>query len=160
PDGPRNRTGLHGSRSSPDRSPGYDRPAPRRDHKVQRSAPEGVHMVDMATAAIPKFDVEASEHGEARLIVVSANGKRRVYELRGNEQPQYADFFRDLARDFGTRPPHLLTAPADPYLIRRRPLLTENVNPRILVGYGDPAVLKTGDGWWLVATSNDAPDAF
>ncbi|MFL6755191.1 MAG: glycoside hydrolase family 43 protein, partial [Sphingomicrobium sp.] len=36
----------------------------------------------------------------------------------------------------------------------------ENVHPQILVGYGDPAVLKTDDGWWLVATSNDAPDAF
>ena len=30
--------------------------------------------------------------------------------------------------------------------IRWRPLLTENVHPQILVGYGDPAVLKTEDG--------------
>ena len=44
--------------------------------------------------------------------------------------------------------------------IRWRPLLTENIHPQILVGYGDPAVLKTDDGYWLVATSNDAPDAF
>ena len=27
-------------------------------------------------------------------------------------------------------------------------------------GYGDPAVLKVDDGWVLIATSNDAPDAF
>jgi beta-xylosidase len=39
-------------------------------------------------------------------------------------------------------------------------LLTENVHPQILVGYGDPAVLKDGEDYWLVATSNDAPDAF
>ena len=44
--------------------------------------------------------------------------------------------------------------------IRWRPLLTENVHPQILVGYGDPAVFKDGDDYWLVATSNDAPDAF
>ena len=44
--------------------------------------------------------------------------------------------------------------------IRWRPLLTENLHPQILVGYGDPAVLKDQDGYWLVATSNDAPDAF
>ena len=31
--------------------------------------------------------------------------------------------------------------------IRWRPLLTENVHPQILVGYGDPAVLKTDDGY-------------
>ncbi|MBA2466463.1 MAG: family 43 glycosylhydrolase [Sphingomonas sp.] len=41
-----------------------------------------------------------------------------------------------------------------------RPLLTENISPQILSGYGDPAVLKTDDGYYLVATSNDAPDAF
>jgi beta-xylosidase len=41
-----------------------------------------------------------------------------------------------------------------------RPLLTENIVPQILAGYGDPAVLKTDDGYYLVATSNDAPDAF
>src|SRR5207237_6052250 len=38
--------------------------------------------------------------------------------------------------------------------------LTENVHPQILVGYGDPAVIKTPQGYYLVATSNDSPDAF
>ena len=114
----------------------------------------------MATGTVPKFEVDASEHGEARLIIVTAEGQRRAYELPGNEQPQYAAFFRDLARDFGTRPPHILTAPSDPCAIRWQPLLTENVHPQILAGYGDPAVLRSDDGWWLVATSNDAPDAF
>jgi arabinan endo-1,5-alpha-L-arabinosidase len=114
----------------------------------------------MDKATVPKFEIEASEHGEARLIIVSADGKRRVYELPGNEQQQYFDFFRDLSRDFGTRPPHALMASPDPTAIRWRPLLTENIHPQILAGYGDPAVLKSDDGWWLVATSNDAPDAF
>jgi beta-xylosidase len=54
---------------------------------------------------------------------------------------------------------------ADPFdypkpAFRWRPLLTENIHPQILAGYGDPAVLKADDGYWLVATSNDAPDAF
>jgi arabinan endo-1,5-alpha-L-arabinosidase len=52
------------------------------------------------------------------------------------------------------------TAEHPPASFPWRPLLTENVHPEILVGYGDPAVLKTDDGWWLVATSNDAPNAF
>ena len=30
--------------------------------------------------------------------------------------------------------------------LKWRPLLTENVDPQILVGYGDPAVLKTDEG--------------
>jgi len=39
-------------------------------------------------------------------------------------------------------------------------LLTENIHPQILAGYGDPAVIKTPQGYYLIATSNDAPDAF
>ena len=118
-------------------------------------------MADAPTHALP-FSVEASEHGEARTIVVSAAGERRVYELPGNEQQHYSDFFRDLSRDFGTRLPHVFAEPAEhpSPAVRWRPLLTENVHPQILVGYGDPAVLRTDDGWWLVATSNDAPDSF
>ena len=114
----------------------------------------------MGTATVPTFEVEASEHGEARLIIVAAEGGRRVYELPGNEQQHYSDFFRDLARDFGTRRPHVFATEHPPSTVHWRPLLTENVHPQILVGYGDPAVLKTDSGWWLVATSNDAPDAF
>src|SRR5688572_30649728 len=58
--------------------------------------------------------------------------------------------------------PHVLADPADhpPSEIPWQPLLTENVSPQILCGYGDPAVLKTDEGYYLVATSNDAPDAF
>jgi hypothetical protein len=116
----------------------------------------------VGTATIPRFEVEASEHGETRLIVVEADGERRVYGLPGNEQQQYSEFFRDLSRDFGTRLPHVFARPADHAAptMRWRPLLTENVHPQILVGYGDPAVVKADDGWWLVATSNDAPDGF
>lgn len=108
------------------------------------------------------FRVEATEQGEARLIIVSLAGERRVYQLPGNEQQQYSDFFRKLSQDFGTRLPHVFAKPAEhpPPGIHWRPLLTENVHPQILVGYGDPAVLRTDEGWWLVATSNDAPDAF
>jgi len=115
-----------------------------------------------ALTRIPAFHVEASEHGEARLIIVTADGDRRVYELPGNEQQQYSDFFRDLSRDFGTRLPHVFAERAEHPVpdIRWQPLLTENVHPQILVGYGDPAVLRAEGGWWLVATSNDAPDAF
>ena len=111
---------------------------------------------------VPTFEVEASEHGEARLIVVTADGERRVYEMPGNQQQQYSGFFRDLSRDFGTRLPHVFAEPTEHPVptIRWHPLLTENVHPQILAGYGDPAVLRTDDGWWLVATSNDAPDAF
>jgi hypothetical protein len=41
-----------------------------------------------------------------------------------------------------------------------RPLILENLSPLTTAGYGDPAVLKTEEGYYLVATSNDAPDAF
>ena len=91
----------------------------------------------------------------------------------GREQPKLSRSYRDTAgflrilprprsRFRYAHPAHLHADAVDhpPAAIRWRPLLTENVHPQILVGYGDPAVLKTDDGWWLVATSNDAPDAF
>jgi len=109
-----------------------------------------------------RFEVEASEAGDGFSIAANASdGTARTYSVPTGTQQDFAAFYRDLSRDFGTRLPHVFEATEHPEpAIRWQPLLTENVSPRILVGYGDPAVLKTDDGWWLVATSNDAPDAF
>ncbi len=109
------------------------------------------------------FEVEAAEEGEGvHFTVRASNGTTKSYFVAASEQPLYVQFFAELSRDFGTRMPHMLAAPAEhpPSAIPWQPLLTENVSPQILCGYGDPAVLKTGDGYYLVATSNDAPDAF
>jgi hypothetical protein len=117
----------------------------------------------MSEVAPPSFTVDAADDRERRVIHVTGPGReRRTYELSGNGQQQYAVFFAELSRDFGTRLPHLFSSPTEhpPSTIRWKPLLTENIHPQILVGYGDPAVLKAEDGWWLVATSNDSPDAF
>jgi hypothetical protein len=110
-----------------------------------------------------RFQVDASDQGEGvRLQVRASDGKSRTYELPGGEAQHYAQFFRELSNDFGTRVPHLFVErdafPDTPG--HWQPLLTENVSPKILTGYGDPAVLKTDEGYYLLATSNDAPDAF
>jgi arabinan endo-1,5-alpha-L-arabinosidase len=109
------------------------------------------------------FEVDASEQGEGFLIRVrTADGAAKDYSVPTGTQQDFSAFFRELSADFGTRLPHVFADAVehpDP-AIRWHPLLTENVHPQILVGYGDPAVLKDGDDYWLVATSNDAPDAF
>jgi hypothetical protein len=109
-----------------------------------------------------RFEVEAIAAGDGFGISVKASdGTSRTYSVPTGTQQDSAAFYRDLSRDFGTRLPHAFATIEHPEpAIRWRPLLTENVHPQILVGYGDPAVLKAADGWWLVATSNDAPDAF
>jgi hypothetical protein len=120
-------------------------------------------MADVSTSHSLHFDVRPAEDGERRIFEVSGpGGETRTYRLPGSEQQHYAAFFAELSRDFGTRPPQVLSEALDhpEPTIRWHPLLTENVHPQILVGYGDPAVLKTDGGYWLVATSNDAPDAF
>jgi hypothetical protein len=104
------------------------------------------------------FNVEAREEGDGRIFAV--NG--REYRTEGSGQGDYACLYAELARNFGTRLPHAFAPPAehpepDP---RWRPLIVENLSDRIHSGYGDPAVLKTDQGYVLVATSNDAPDAF
>jgi hypothetical protein len=109
------------------------------------------------------FTVDAAEDGDGRRIAVSAStGERREYRLPESTQQAYTNFYAELARDFGTRRPHALAEQVshpEP-TIRWRPLLTESDHPQILAGYGDPAVLKTDEDYFLVATSNDAPDAF
>jgi GH43 family beta-xylosidase len=110
---------------------------------------------------IPAFDVELADTGEGLTIAVRGDGKTRVYALPGREQGDFAQFQAELAADFGTRPPespvaHGSEADDPPW----RPLLTENIHPKIFAGYGDPAVIRTDDGYYLAATSNDAVDCF
>jgi len=109
------------------------------------------------------FTVDArDERDGVRFDVTGPGGQSASYLTGGRQSEHYFDFFRRLHQDFGTRLPH--------FFVDRtgfaetpsgwQPLLTDNVSPKILVGYGDPAVLKTDDGYYLLATSNDAPDAF
>lgn len=108
------------------------------------------------------FSVDPRPDGDGFRMDVRNDGEFRSYVVPTATQQDFTAFFRELAADFGTRMPHAYTRAKQrpPAAFPWRPLLTENVDPKILVGYGDPAVLKTEDGWWLVATSNDAPDAF
>ena len=108
------------------------------------------------------FAVEATEQGDGFTLDVSpsdGSGVRR-YTVLGPEPEAFAALFDALHADFGTRRPHHAEPTADYPAPPWRPLITANLHPRILSGYGDPAVLRCEDGWWLVATSNDAPDAF
>jgi len=108
------------------------------------------------------FRVEASADGEAtELTVAASDGRTASYRIAGGDPEHYAGFYAALARDFGIREPHEIEEwEAGPHDPRWQPLITANLHPNILSGYGDPAVLKADDGYVLVATSNDAPDAF
>jgi len=108
------------------------------------------------------FTVNVRHEGDGFQFHVGENGRTHSYVVPTATQQDFTVFFRELATDFGMRMPHAYTRAKERprAAFEWRPLLTENVHPQILVGYGDPAVLKTDDGWWLVATSNDAPDAF
>ena len=111
----------------------------------------------------PAFEVEAVAEGEGtRFLVREVGSAAREYRLTGGEQDDYTAFYEALARDFGTRGSHAHPdpAPAAEDAVPWRPLITENLSPKIHAGYGDPAVLKTDDGYVLVSTSNDAPDTF
>ena len=92
--------------------------------------------------------------------------KTSEYHLTSREHQAYLDFFEKLATDFGLcvprnrQPKPSLAAAEIPY----REVLLRNLNSRMLYGYGDPALLRveTGNGplYYLVSTSNDAPDSF
>jgi len=110
----------------------------------------------------PTFDIVAAAEGAGTRMTVTAEGEAREYLIADGEHASYTLFFLQLAQDFRTRPPH--AAPEIPVSDAPepdwRPLIVENLSPQTIAGYGDPAVLKTDEGYYLVATSNDAPDAF
>ena len=96
-----------------------------------------------------------------RIRVGLRMARAKDYAVPSATQQDFSPFFRDLAKisehASPTSSPTRSNIPGDhslaPSADRERP-------PQILVGYGDPAVLKAIEGWWLVSTSNDAPDAF
>jgi arabinan endo-1,5-alpha-L-arabinosidase len=108
------------------------------------------------------FTVEAVAVGEGSRLTVTRAGATRHYVVPAGGHRDYLAFYRELARDFVTRLPHAYEgpAPSDEPEPDWRPLILENLSPRTLAGYGDPAVLKTDEGYILTATSNDAVDAF
>ena len=108
------------------------------------------------------FDIKATADGAGTRMTVTHGAQTQDYHIPDGEYANYIVFFHQLAQDFGTRPPHGLPTPTvvegeEP---NWRPLIVENLNALTTAGYGDPAVLKTDEGYFLVATSNDAPDAF
>lgn len=90
-----------------------------------------------------------------------SNDAFKTYTVVGLQQSAWLKFAHTLAKDF-----RLSTAPEVEPLENDKlappcPILTKAIDDRILYGYGDPAVLHVeGKGYYLVATSNDAPDAF
>ena len=107
------------------------------------------------------FDVELTDNAGGITIAVRNQGSTKVYTLPGTDQADFVRFFEELSADFGTRRAENAAAfTAEHDDPRWRPLLTENVHPKILAGYGDPAVIAADGGYYLVATSNDAPDSF
>lgn len=114
-------------------------------------------------------EVGGEDESSPTLAVVGpdASGTRaaETFRLRERTHNGWLDLFAEVAARFGTRVPRN-RRPAEPPDFRApyRPLLTENLAPGVLHGYGDPAVTRVevgGEGWYyLVVTSNDAPGAF
>ncbi len=110
----------------------------------------------------PSFEIDAVAEGAGTRFNIHFGIEIRSYHIVDGEQDSYKRFYEDISRDFGTRPPHGLVKPVIPDGPQPawQPLIVENLDSRTTAGYGDPAVLKTDEGYYLVATSNDAPDAF
>ncbi len=114
-----------------------------------------------------RFDVEVAHDGDGRTIRIEGPGPRTcTYALPRAGHAAYLDLFAAIAVDFGTRVPLSRRACELPeQRVRLDSVLTEPVSPDIRYGYGDPCVLHVPDGpggpaWYLIVTSNDAPQTF
>lgn len=95
--------------------------------------------------------------------------KTSRYTLNERDHNAYLNFFEKLALDFKLRLPQnrrpAILKPLGNASFRE--VLPQNLHPAIRYGYGDPAVIRVEGGtagdknqYYLLATSNDAPDAF
>lgn len=111
---------------------------------------------------VTPFHVDAVPDGPGARLAVMHGILTRAYSLPDGEHETYRSLLSAISRDFGTRPPAVREGPSEEDGAEPdwKPLIVENLHPRTTAGYGDPAVLRTDEGYWLVATSNDAPDAF
>lgn len=90
------------------------------------------------------------------------------YHLMDRSHLVYLDLFAKLAHDFGLRlPQNRKPAPQPDFKVTYREVLTHNLAPGMYYGYGDPAVIQVKEGkggedswYYLLTTSNDAPDSF
>jgi len=148
---------------------------------MQDADPVGApHSVALTSASgMPvgfEIGIAASEpESPSRFFTVAgpdpaASARRtRKYRLPDTGHHSYLNFFEALAQDFGTRVPQNRQPPEAPASTAPlRSLLTQTLSPDILYGYGDPAVTRVVEGsaeartasYYLVVTSNDAPQAF
>ncbi|MFC3079298.1 family 43 glycosylhydrolase [Phenylobacterium terrae] len=97
------------------------------------------------------------------LDVARPGSPPKRYRLPRRDHDAWLDLHAAIAADFGARAPlNRRPAALPPPAARLEPVLTEAVSPDILYGFGDPCVLHVPEegAWYLVATSNDAPQSF
>jgi GH43 family beta-xylosidase len=117
------------------------------------------------------FTVTIKEAHPGCLFEISKNKTRQIantgsFLIEDREHHSYLNLFEKLSHEFGLRLPQNrrknLRKPVGN--VSYRDVLTTNIHPDILYGYGDPAVLRVENEevttYYLVATSNDAPNSF
>ncbi|MDB5014345.1 MAG: b-xylosidase/arabinofuranosidase, Glycoside Hydrolase Family 43-like protein [Daejeonella sp.] len=88
------------------------------------------------------------------------------YVLKDKQHQSYLDFYEKLACDFSlTVPKNRKQALEEPsFQVNYKEILTKNLTPEILFGYGDPAIIRVEKNqeacYYVVVTSNDAPNSF
>lgn len=109
-----------------------------------------------------KFMVSAVAEGDGLKVSISAGETALDYLITGSSHASFQGFYASLAEKIGSRAPHALKGPREgnDEPADWKPLVTSNLSPLTKAGYGDPAVLKTEEGYYLVATSNDSANAF
>jgi len=143
--------------------------APKSDFALRLTSPKHVPF---------KFEVNIREANKSDFFghhleitgrdPVTGLRKTCCYSLADKAHSAYLDFYEKLAQDFGLRLPQNRGPQKKNFTakIAYQEVLTQNLAPGILYGYGDPAVLRVQgnsdeDVWYyLLVTSNDAPNSF
>ncbi|WP_207534041.1 family 43 glycosylhydrolase [Desertivirga arenae] len=135
-------------------------------------------LIELSTPSESPFGFEISIKNnihrlkESRIFTIRerTNGNGNKIEIsddvESKEHNAFLNFFQRLSADFGTSVPHnrKIKKAVPDFSFDYRTVLTENLDSNMHYGYGDPAIMKVelqGENiYYLVSTSNDAPNAF
>jgi arabinan endo-1,5-alpha-L-arabinosidase len=114
------------------------------------------------------FTIEIIEQQEGITFHVSQEQgievKKELYHLNTTLHASYSNMFEKLHFDFGFRLPQSREPHVKPtFKANYSELLLSNLHKGMLYGYGDPAVIRVEGKvscYYVVSTSNDAPDVF
>ncbi|MBS7566677.1 hypothetical protein KHS38_19890 [Mucilaginibacter sp. Bleaf8] len=122
-------------------------------------------ITDELKISIYRLEVNVYNIKVSLNVGAAVESHSNIYQVNISDHSSCINAFSKIGRDFHLRIPHnsqatISSSQSIPY----HEVLLDNLDSGMLYGYGDPAIIRTqykgSDLYYLLSTSNDAPNAF